>query len=68
VADANRELKLVSEEQAADMLGLRKQTLSKHRWLGIGVRHVKLGRRVLYRLEDLHAWVDAHTRQSTSER
>jgi hypothetical protein len=62
------ELQLVGTDQAAALIGLRKQTMAKHRVLGIGCTHVKLGARVFYRLSDLRAWIERNTRRSTSKR
>ena len=52
---------------AAAKLGLSTSTLAKMRLYGNGPIYSKLGRRVLYRLEDLEAWVAAHRYRSTSE-
>ena len=42
------------------------RTLERWRWLGTGVRHIKVGGRVLYRLEDVEAYEAANVRTSTS--
>jgi hypothetical protein len=36
-----------------------KATLAKWRWKGVGPRYVKLGAKVLYRPEDLDAWISS---------
>jgi len=54
-------------EQAAQGLGLSVSTLAKLRLSGSGPRFSKLGRRVVYRPEDLKAWVDENQYGSTSE-
>ena len=53
--------------EAARFLGLSGRTLEKHRTYGTGPRYSKLGGRVVYRIEDLQAWVDRGSKQSTSD-
>jgi predicted DNA-binding transcriptional regulator AlpA len=60
------EIRLVSAPAAAAFLGLQTATLAKWRWAGSGPRYRKLGRRVLYDLRDLEAFIAASARQSTS--
>jgi predicted DNA-binding transcriptional regulator AlpA len=52
--------------QAASQVGLSVSTLAKLRSRGDGPAYCKLGRRVVYRPEDLAAWLDEHRRLSTS--
>ena len=42
------------------------RTLERWRWLGQGPRHIKIGARVVYRLEDVEAYEAEHLRSSTS--
>jgi predicted site-specific integrase-resolvase len=44
------------------------RTLERWRTLGTGPRYVKVGRRVLYRDEDIDQWMDQQTRSHTHER
>lgn len=53
--------------EAARFVGLSLRTLEKHRTYGTGPRYAKLGGRVVYRLEDLQAWVERGIRASTSD-
>lgn len=53
--------------QAASRLDLSVSTLAKLRLSGTGPAYSKLGRRVVYRPDDLDAWVAANRHQSTSE-
>jgi len=53
--------------EAARFLGLSGRTLEKHRTYGTGPRYSKIGGRVVYRVEDLQAWVDRGTKASTSD-
>ena len=52
---------------AARLLSLSQSTLAKLRLTGKGPAYCKLGRRVVYRLEDLTAWLEKNRRLSTSE-
>jgi len=53
--------------EAARFLGLSGRTLEKHRTYGTGPRYSKLGGRVVYRVEDLQAWVERGAKASTSD-
>ena len=53
--------------EAASYTGLSKSTLEKLRVTGGGPEYAALGRVVVYRIEDLDAWVFAHKRRSTSD-
>ena len=53
--------------EAARFVGLSIRTLEKHRTYGTGPRYSKLGGRVVYRLEDLQAWVELGAKASTSD-
>ncbi|HEX4077410.1 MAG TPA: helix-turn-helix domain-containing protein [Rhizomicrobium sp.] len=52
---------------AARFVGLSIRTLEKHRTYGTGPRYSKLGGRVVYRLDDLQAWVELGAKTSTSD-
>lgn len=52
---------------AALIVGLSPRTLEKHRCFGTGPTYHKLGGRVVYTIEDLRAWAERGTRQSTSD-
>ncbi len=52
---------------AANYIGLSKSTLEKLRVTGGGPTYAALGRVVVYRIEDLDAWVSEHRRSSTSD-
>lgn len=59
---------LLSAEKAAELLGIKKQTLAVWRLKGSGPRYIKAGSRVLYSTDEITAWLTAHTRTSTSDR
>ncbi|MGO9235043.1 MAG: helix-turn-helix transcriptional regulator [Methylocella sp.] len=64
----NTENRLVlAAPQAAARLGLSTSTLAKMRLSGTGPQYSKLGRRVVYQVDDLGAWVTSNRCQSTSE-
>ena len=52
---AGREPELLTITEAADLLRAPVATLRYWRHLGTGPRSFRLGRRVLYRTDDLHA-------------
>lgn len=49
----------LGSEQAAKTIGLQSPTLEKDRRYGhLGIPYVKAGRRVIYQLSDLKAWLE----------
>jgi predicted DNA-binding transcriptional regulator AlpA len=58
---------LLSQGQAAALLGLSPRTLERYRCTGFGPVYRKLGRRVLYRPADIDAWIASRVRSSTSD-
>lgn len=58
---------LLNAQKAADWTGLSTSTLAKLRLTGNGPTFAKLGRRVVYRIDDLELWIEAHRFKSTSE-
>jgi predicted DNA-binding transcriptional regulator AlpA len=53
-------------DATAALLSLSAQRLAKMRLEGGGPPYVKAGRSILYRREDVDAWLHAHRRRSTS--
>ncbi len=53
--------------EASRFLGLSKSTLDKLRISGGGPTYLQLGRRVLYDVADLEAWLTSKRRSSTSD-
>jgi hypothetical protein len=58
---------LLTQRETALATRLSERTLERARVTGSGPRFVKAGRRVLYDLADLEAWITARKRSSTSE-
>jgi excisionase family DNA binding protein len=54
----SRDPELLTIAEAAELLRAPVATLRYWRHLGTGPRSFRLGRRVLYRRDDLHAWID----------
>jgi hypothetical protein len=54
---------LLSNQETANELGLKPDTLTTWRSLGRGPDFVKVGRAVFYRRADLNAWLGAQRRQ-----
>ena len=56
----------LGQEQLAQRWGISTSTLERWRWSGEGPRFLKLGGRVVYRLEDIEAFEAEKLRNSTS--
>lgn len=56
----------LTSDQLAKRWVIRTATLSQWRWNGRGPQYVKIGRRVLYRLEDVLCFEENKRRQNTS--
>jgi excisionase family DNA binding protein len=61
-----REAELLTIAEAAEFLRAPVATLRYWRHLGTGPRSFRLGRRVLYRRDDLQAWVEAQLGRSAT--
>ena len=59
---------LLTITEAAELLRAPVATLRYWRHLGTGPRSFRLGRRVLYRRDDLRAWIDAQHSQDSAGR
>ena len=57
---------LFTPKEAADYLRVPDRTLERWRHTGDGPVFLKLGRRVVYRGDDLQAWIGARRREHTS--
>jgi len=57
----------MAADDAAKRVGLSASTLAKLRLKGAGPAFSKLGRRVVYRQQDLDEWILANRHPSTSE-
>ena len=62
--DPAREPELLTITEAAELLRAPVATLRYWRHLGTGPRSFRLGRRVLYRRDDLHRWIDDRHEQA----
>ena len=60
---------LLTPEQLAAEFGefFTEPRLRQWRYRGFGPRHLKLGRRCLYRRSDVSEWIEANLRSGTSE-
>ena len=65
-ADQPADLLTISE--AAELLRAPVATLRYWRHLGSGPHSFRLGRRVLYRRDDLHAWIDHQRAEAAAGR
>jgi len=58
---------LLTQPETAEQTRLSQRTLEPHRLTGAGPKFVRLGRRVLYRREDVEEWIAANLCRSTSD-
>ncbi len=65
---AGHEPDLLTITEAAELLRAPVATLRYWRHLGTGPRSFRLGRRVLYRRDDLHAWIDLQCSDAADSR
>ena len=64
-AEADRHL--ITETHAANILGLKVATLRRWRWVGRGPQFIKVGEAVRYDPADIHQFIEAGRRRSTSD-
>lgn len=60
-------VKHLNQAELADRWDLSQRTLERWRVIGWGPCFLKIGGRVVYRLEDIEAYERQHMRESTSE-
>ncbi len=60
-------VKHLNQAELADRCDLSRRTLERWRVIGWGPCFLKIGGRVVYRLEDIEAYEREHIRASTSE-
>lgn len=60
--------KLLTTKEAAKLLGMSRSFLERDRWQGARIPFVRVGTRaVRYRQEEIHRYLNAQTKRSTSE-
>lgn len=59
-------MQLLTQREAALALRLSERTLERSRVTGFGPPFCKLGRRVLYRQDDINHWITSHIVRSTA--
>lgn len=59
--------KLLTEVDAAPLIGVKVKTLQNWRVSGAGPRFIKAGRRIVYDPADIQVWKDARRVSSTSQ-
>jgi len=55
-----RKGEFVTEEAAAEIIGLSVSTLRLNRFKKIGIPYYKMGRSVRYSIKDIHEFIKAH--------
>ncbi|MFN0219527.1 MAG: helix-turn-helix transcriptional regulator [Hyphomicrobium sp.] len=68
MATPSQEMRVLRTREAAAHCGSSKSTFEKLRLSGGGPIYSKIGRRVVYRVEDLELWLDQNRRRSTSQK
>ncbi len=58
---------LLTQKHLSNLINVSERTLERWRVEGSGPVFVKAGRKCLYRVEDINAWLEANRRASTSE-
>ena len=66
-ATANLIRRMLSTPDAANYCGSTASTFEKFRLTGAGPVYSKLGKRVVYSIADLDAWIASNRRRSTSD-
>ena len=59
------DLRHLNQEQVARRWSLSPRTLERWRWLKQGPRYLKIGGRVVYRVEDVEAFEEVRLHEST---
>lgn len=57
----------LNQIELAARLNISPRTLERWRWTGEGPRFMKVGGRVVYRLEDVEGYEDSQLRNSTAD-
>ncbi len=55
----NRGIRLLSEKEAAQIIGQAVQTLRNNRWARRGLPYIRIGRSIRYQLGDILAYIDS---------
>jgi excisionase family DNA binding protein len=67
LSTAQRTKKLITETEAASLLGISRRTLQKWRLTGGGPEYLKVGKCVRYAEDCIQGWLERCRRRSTSE-
>ena len=60
--------RMLRTDEAAEYCGSSASTFEKLRLTGGGPPYSKIGRRVVYRVEDIDSWLQTNVRRSTSDK
>lgn len=58
----------INQAELAERWHISHRTLERWRWLRVGPRYLKLGGRVVYRLEDVEEFEACQLRKSTADK
>jgi hypothetical protein len=59
--------KYLTPDEASQLIGAAKQTMARWRVEGIGPQFIRVGRKIMYAVEDLILWMNSRRVSSTSE-
>lgn len=62
-----QQIQLLTPHALSQRWGMNEQTLSQWRWRGFGPRFMKMGGKVLYRLQDVEEFEEKNIYNSTSQ-
>jgi hypothetical protein len=57
---------LINQRTLSDRWSVSERTLERWRWRGHGPRYIKLGNRVMYKLEDIEDYENVHSKARTT--
>lgn len=66
MSQATNRIRYLTTEEVAEMLRTSRETVRFWRHVGKGPASFKVGRRVLYALDDVEAWIEAARREPVS--
>ena len=67
VVEVTMNQELITPDILATRWDIKRETLSQWRWNGRGPQFLKLGRKVLYRIQDIEAFEANNLRQDNSQ-
>lgn len=57
---------LINQRTLSDRWAVSERTLERWRWRGCGPRYIKLGNKVMYKIEDVEDYENVHSKARTT--